>query len=112
MLREIVDLWLEAALQDAESHPRAASLVARAAPAHPLTSHPLFYLRYGMARAGAKLLYSIVLGLCVFQAIGLRGKGDGSEGTGAAFLSLVCFAPAWAMGALELTLLALAPSSL
>jgi len=86
VLREIVDLWLEAALQHAErhpraaslQHPRAASLVARAAAAHPrtshpLTSHPLFYLRYGMARAGAKLLYSVVLGLCVFQA---RYRGD------------------------------------
>ena len=36
------------------------------------------------------------------QAIALRGAGDGSEATGAAYLSLLCFAPAWAIGLLQL----------
>ena len=56
LLCEIVDLWLEAALQEAESQPRAASLASSSSSSS--SSHPLFYLRYGMARAGAKLVYS------------------------------------------------------
>ena len=58
LLCEIVDLWLEAALQEAESQPRAASLASPSSSSSSSSSHPLFYLRYGMARAGAKLVYS------------------------------------------------------
>ena len=50
-----------------------------------------------------------MLGLCVFQAISLRGAGSDpgfpdTESREQAILSLICFVPAWAMGALQLTL--------
>ena len=48
-----------------------------------LAAPPTFYLRYGMARAGVKLLYSVLIGLLVFEAIALRGNGDGTEGDAA-----------------------------
>ena len=119
LLKEVIDLWLEAALQERhrtlrsschsrclllsspptslspqehERHPRAVSLLA---------APPTFYLRYGMARAGVKLLYSVIIGLLVFEAIALRGNGDGTEGD-AAYLRLALFVPAWVLGVLQL----------
>ena len=50
-----------------------------------------------------------MLGLCVFQAISLRGAGGDpvfpdTESREQAILSLICFVPAWAMGTLTLAL--------